>query len=186
MKKLTVIIALMLVVTIGGVYATWNYAQGEVLAVDEYLDGTTTRITEKVIDTAKGKIAIDDSNFSIVIDDANNDKQAELVVSGSIQVTFTPSDGADETVTASGIPLQFTISHTGMVHDGQPIFTYVSGPVAINGGAPVKSVQLTQTELQIGFTQAIVLPTANDYDLFKQDLHNGSLCITVAEFITTP
>ena len=186
MKKLTVIIALMLVVTIGGVYATWNYAQGEVLAVDEYLDGTTTRITEKVIDTAKGKIAVDDSNLSIEIDDSNNDKIAELVVSGYIQVTFTPSDGADESVSVNGIPLQFTISHTGLLHDGQPIFTYVSGPVAINGGAPVKSAQITQTEMQIALTQKIELPFVADYDQFKSDLHNGSLCITVSELVTTP
>lgn len=30
MKKLSLLVALMLIITVGGVYAAWNYAQGEV------------------------------------------------------------------------------------------------------------------------------------------------------------
>ena len=34
MKKLSVLIALVLCVTIGGVYAAWNYSQGTTASVD--------------------------------------------------------------------------------------------------------------------------------------------------------
>ena len=39
MKKLSLLIALALLVSIGGVYATWNYAMGDAASVDAYLDG---------------------------------------------------------------------------------------------------------------------------------------------------
>ena len=105
MKKLTVIIALMLVITIGGVYATWNYAQGDVAKVDKYLD-SVTKITDKVVTTSKGTIAIDATGLSILIDDADNNHVAELSVTGSVTVTFTPNEGADADVKANGIKLQ--------------------------------------------------------------------------------
>ena len=74
-KKLRVFVALILCVTIGGVYATWNYAQGQVLDASKYLDGQT-HLTDKVVETAKGTITVDTSTLEISIDDENNDFEA--------------------------------------------------------------------------------------------------------------
>ena len=91
MKKLSILIALALILTVGGVYATWNYAQGSVPSVPKALDGST-KITDKVVDSkSKGNIYVDPSNLLIQIDDANNDHYAELTVTGSIKITFTPN-----------------------------------------------------------------------------------------------
>lgn len=180
MKKLTIIVALMLIVTIGGVYATWNYAQGDVSKVDKYLD-SVTKITDKVVTTSKGTISVDSTNLSIVIDDANNDHTAELSVTGYVQITFTPNDGADADVIANGIKLKYSMSNTGLTHNGDDIFTYATGDVALNGGNATKSIQIPAADLGITLKNAISLPTVADYEAFKASLHTGSLCITVSE-----
>ena len=183
MKKLTVIIALMLVVTIGGVYATWNYAQGSVAKVDKYLDGST-KITDKVVTTAKGTISVDTSAVEIIIDDANNDHVAELSVTGDIVITFTPNEGADANVATNGIVLQYQMSNTGLTYLGNPIFTYNTAVVQLNGGAATKSVTIPATDLGIALYDAgLTLPDVATYEAFKAQLHTGSLCFTVSEVV---
>ena len=183
MKKLTVIIALMLVVTIGGVYATWNYAQGNVAKVDKYLD-SVTKITDKVVTTAKGTIAVDTTGVSIVIDDADNNHVAELYVTGDIVVTFTPNEGADQDVDANGIALQYQMSNTGLIYGGNPIFTYNTSVVQIDGGAPVLSATIPADSLGLAlYDPALTLPNVDTYEAFKAQLHTGSLCFTVSEVV---
>ena len=182
-KRISVLIVLALIVTIGGVYATWNYAQGDTASTFEGLDSVTV-ITDKVVDAAAGSIAIDVSNLLIKIDDANNDHIAELYKEGYIEITFTPNNGADASVVANGIPLQYQISCTGtdFVYNGEHIFTYTSDPVVINDGEAVLSIQIPASELDINLNGEIKLPTAADYDAFKLALASGSLIVTVGEY----
>ena len=109
MRKLSILIALILCVTIGGVYATWNYAQGNVASTTKY---ASMIITDKVVDTAKGTITVDTSNLIVTIDDSNNDFKGEMALSGYVTVTFTPNTGADEDVSSHGIPLQYSLGTT--------------------------------------------------------------------------
>ena len=179
MKKLTVIIALMLVVTIGGVYATWDYAQGAVANAEKALDGQTT-ITAKVITTSKGTITIDPSNLSIVIDDANHDHIGELTTSGSILVTFTPNTLADPAVRNQGIKMQFKVAVNNLTYNGTPVFTVVTDPVPINGGVSTMSATIPVEDLGIQLSH-LELHTPEEYDDFYQVLHQGNISITVSE-----
>ena len=182
MKKLSLLVAIILCVTIGGVYATWNYAQGSVTSQTKYFDGTTV-ITNKVVSTAKGTIAIDTSALNIVIDDTNNDHVAELNVSGSVRVTFTPaSSGVDTDVAANGIKMQYAIGLTGsQVYEGANIFT-VDSTVQAMGTTATKSFTIPAADIEELITLAnITLPTASDYDEFKEALHSGAISITVSE-----
>ncbi len=184
MKKLSLLIALALILSIGGVYATWNYAQGDAVDVSAYLD-RRTMITDAVVDaTPKGTIAVDTSNFSLTIDDDNNDHVAELIKDGWIDITFTPSAGADAGVAANGIALQYVLSCTGgsFEYNGNHIFTYSSDPVILNDRNATKSVRIEAGDIDIALNGSISLPTVADYEAFKRALHSGSLIFTVSEY----
>ncbi len=95
MKKLGLLAAMAMVVTVGGVYATWNYAQtGNVAEVGTM---ATVVVPEAVVSTVKGSLEVSHNTLSIRIDDLGNDNDhvAELVFEGSLTVTFTPALGAD-------------------------------------------------------------------------------------------
>lgn len=184
MKKLSVLVALILCVTIGGVYATWNYAQGNVSSTTKYFDAGTV-ITDKVVDTAKGTINVDTSNLKITIDDANNDFNGEMEISGSVSVTFTPNTGADETVASNGIALQYSLGTTSnYTYDGNDIFT-VKSDVQTLGTGKVFTIQADALAALIELN-VVHLPTVEEYQAFKDALHSGAISITVSEVPVTP
>ncbi len=180
MKKISILIVLAMVLTIGGVYATWNYAQGNVDSVE--LSPVVT-LTDKVVDTAKGEIAVDMSGLTISIDDTNNDYDAELVMDGAINVTFTADNLAPAEVKANGIKLQYTLTvTTPWEFGGVQVFTVDADPIAMNGGAATFTATITADELMDAITLGdISLPTVDDYDAFAQVLKQGSITITVSE-----
>ena len=186
MKKLTALIAMALVITITGVYAAWNYAEGNVSNTTKWLDGNTTIITDATQATAKGTIHVDTTHLQIIIDDTDSNYEAELSVEGYILVSFTPNPGASVTE----IPLQFCLqanpAGTPKYNDSD-IFTFNSNQVAINSGNAVGSaqVQIDATELisecALALNGTITLPTIDDYTNFKNALHVGSIGIVVSE-----
>ncbi len=138
MKKLSTLIAILLIATIGGVYATWNYSQGEVTSRTSYFDDIT-KITDKVVDNAKGEIVITKNDLAITIDDSDNDHFAEWKLTGSLTVTFTPNAGADQTVKDSGIDLEWSLlttnSGTGSttwVYEGVNVFFVKTDAVTLS------------------------------------------------------
>ena len=183
MKKISLLLMLAVILTMGGVYAAWNYAQGSVPPIPKALDGQT-KITDKVVDSnSKGNISVDVSNLSIQIDDANNDHYAELTVSGYIDITFTANKGADASVVENGIALKYALSCSGLQYLEDHIFNFSTAEVVLNEGAPAKMVRIEADELGITLKNDIYLPTVEDYDEFYTALHTGTLMITVSEYI---
>lgn len=183
MKKLSLLIALALLVTVGGVYATWNYAQGTASYREKYL---TAHLTDKVTDTAKGVIEVNIDGLSLTIDDANNDHHGELIIAGEIVITFTPNEGADQDVDRDGIALQYQLGTTADYnYNGNPIFTVNTAIQTLNEGAATKSITIPASELQGLITLTDVeLPDVDAYSAFKTALHSGSIQITVSEVAT--
>ena len=107
MKRLSVIISLALVVTIGGVFAAWNYSNGTATGI------TTTRVLDMASITTtveKGKITANSTGMTLIVDDAKSVNpetgksfKAVLTGTGSINITFTPDTSAEPTVQANGI-----------------------------------------------------------------------------------
>jgi DUF4097 and DUF4098 domain-containing protein YvlB len=180
MKKISILIVLAMILTIGGVYATWNYAQGN---VEDVSLNPVVSLTEKVVDTAKGTIAVDASGLTISIDDANNDYDAELVMTGNVNVTFTADTLASAEVKANGIKLQYTLTvTTPWEYEGTQVFTVEADPIAINNGAATFTATITADELMDAITLGdISLPTPEAYDAFEAILANGNITITVSE-----
>jgi len=194
MKKFSLIAAMALCVTIGGVYATWNYSQGDVATKQNFL---LPSMETAVTGTSKGTIEIDLNNVAVKVDDSNNDHKAELVWSGDyIIVTFTPAQGADSAVATNGIQMTYTISVTENWTYGDPEVHVLTVNQATVQGANVSYTNGTATlgaaclEFQIPVSDLaalisigdISLPTHQDYLNFQTKLNQGNIKITVSEY----
>jgi hypothetical protein len=119
MKKISILIALILCATIGGVYATWNYAQTDDITDRNY--EVVATIADAVQNGTNGTYTVT-SNAKLVIDDANNDKVAELdFVSTSttnpdedvfLKVVFKPSESAPPAIKEEAVPTEMYFSFT--------------------------------------------------------------------------
>lgn len=110
MKKLSILVALILCVTVGGVYAVWTYS-----GTDDVVD---TNAEVKVVleaATLDGSIGAfsAESNLTLSIDQkAGSNHIAELVFKSNdsnpifMTFTFTPSAGADMDIKNNGIPAE--------------------------------------------------------------------------------
>ena len=198
MKKLGAIIALATCVTIGGVYATWNYAQGGANSVDQTF---AVSLAGTDITTTKGRFVVDTSRVSISIDDqigsdgttTVGDHVAELYITGDITITFTPNAGADETVTTEGVAMEYSISMgyaNGTTdpwkYEGVDVFTIDSTKQSINNGNATLTATITADDLlSLIHLNQISLPTLEDYNAFHTVLHTAWFVITVNEVTTT-
>ena len=110
MKKLSVLIALFMCVTIGGVYATWTYAGTDDIA-DSYEEISIT-VTDAELSGANGTYKIT-SNFKLEIDQRDDDHYAELKFVSidsnpvAMTLTFTPASYAPDPVKKSAVPTEF-------------------------------------------------------------------------------
>ena len=193
MKRLGLIIAMALVLTVGGVYATFNYAQDNVDPVNATL---TKAIAGTNTETAKGTIAIDASGFTIRVDDKgvleNGEGNGTLVTGyrnqGTVKVTFTPAKGADETVTNEGVTLKLTISFSNNRYNGEDIFQttgeYPATGVPLGKGTKNDVTGVFEYDVELGKYLAvneISLPTMSDYESFSIAYGNAQITITVSE-----
>lgn len=90
-RVLSLLIALAILVTVGGVYATWMYAQSDMTAVHGHIGSFGLASAE--INHPQGTFTVDATNAHLIIDQkGTSDYTAELRAEGAITVKFTPSD----------------------------------------------------------------------------------------------
>jgi len=123
MKKLTLLLALIVCVTVGSVYAAWIYTGSTVSVAERPLShGMATATTNGDI----GILTVVHNDIDIKIDQtAVGDYRAKLVITGSIQVKFTPNDGAPEDAVNNAVPAQMTVYATNVnenLYEGSPIY----------------------------------------------------------------
>ena len=203
MKKISTLIALATLVTVGSVYASWQYTTGT-LKTDFFLDGTTNvGITDKV-GAKKGALTIDREAFSVVIDDTNNDHHADFSVNGQLTITWKPANYGALTAEekANGLKLYFKLDSTISDYKNVKVFALCADAHAI--AAPQKNGEGEETTFTYTITAAeidkalsfytntfsdnedtddgdLFLDTEPEYDAFKENLHNGALKITIGE-----
>ena len=106
MKKLSLLIALCMLLTIGGVYATWSYV-GSTDIIDAFAESKVT-IADAVIEGTYGIYKID-SNLVLTVDQANDNHEATLVFGSNndqpvyLTVTFTPRVNAPKAIKDNAI-----------------------------------------------------------------------------------
>ena len=115
MKKLSVLLALMLCVTITGVYAAWTYAGTNDIA-DAFVESKIT-IADAELTGANGTYTIT-SNLVLTVDQANEDHEAELIFSSNdgqpiyLKVTFTPATNAPQAIKDNAVPSELYFDTT--------------------------------------------------------------------------
>ena len=122
MKKLSLLIALILCVTVGGVYANWVYSGStDVLDQTKMKSINLTDITES---GEFGTYTLNADNLLIKIDQANENYHAKLVVEGSVTVTFKPGENVSPSIKANGVPTTLTInSDDAWTYEGKTFLT---------------------------------------------------------------
>ena len=207
MKKLSVLIALFLCVTIGGVYATWTYS-GNVDVTDGEVEIKAT-IAGAEYTGACGTYTVT-SNLILEVDQANKDHEAKLVFKSNnneaiyLKIVFKPSVDADKTVKAEGIdselyftvstPMQYTMDAEGN-YDANgtnvvDIFTFanpsdgeftpnITWTKEADGTFSVTYNEAFLTS-QISLTQTFVLDTKAEHDAFKTCL-GGNIVARVTD-----
>lgn len=198
MKKLSVLIVLMLVLTISGVYATWTYTQTTDVA-DEAVN-MAMNLTDVVYAGSYGTYKVDHSGVTLTIDPKpGTTHTTALTISGSIVVTFTPATHAPVEIKQNGVDSTFTftlsnnawtfdddttdanpakavvtLNHTGE-HDvtwtpvGDGTFTFTLDAAAI-----AEHISLGE----------FVLDTKVKYDAFNAALAQGQIIFTVSDGTT--
>ena len=212
MKKLSILMALLLVLTIGGVYATWSYAGTNDIA-DAFAEAKVT-IEDVELIGANGTYKIE-SNLVLSIDQANEDHEAELVFSSNdsnpiyLKVTFTPAANAPQSIKENAIPtelyfgtttdMKYSIDSEGNYSTtGTPtdIFTFSnpsdgnfsenvtwSGPQA--DGSFTYSLTETELKTMITLSRTFVLDIKAEHDAFRTAL-TGNIVARVTDGIVTP
>lgn len=200
MKKFTMLVALILCVTIGGVYATWTYQGGEVQQLHQHFNVYMGAVDN---DEAKGVLKTVMNALSIKLDDANNDYVAEAAVEGYIEFVFAPKTNASDTVRDEGIDLTFALGQTdpAFVFEGKNVFTITDGTGDLGKGqkitaenASTLSAYNTDLAAHVGsfyycikasdlankITTDIYLPTYEDYQAMVNILNNTQAHIGIS------
>lgn len=176
-----------LLTTVGGVYAQFTYAQGN---VDEQVISAQKNLAEAVGgETKKGTINVT-GKYLVSIDDTDNNLTTETTITDTLKVSFTPAaQGADADVRDHGIPLKMTIVIGGTnKYDNKALFAlktaYTEGGVLLNGGEKVKDTEVSlnlanyiEWQEQEGFT----LSTFAEYEAFKAAFEGTTITVTVSE-----
>ncbi|MBE6609162.1 MAG: hypothetical protein E7634_00660 [Ruminococcaceae bacterium] len=192
MRKLSILVALILCVTIGGVYATWSYPGADV--ADGHHE-VVVELEQATLGGSSGSYAIE-SNLRIGIDQTGvGDYSAKLLFQSAnsddpyIKLTFTPSDLAPDDVKANGLDSEFyLVTTTDMQYNGDDIFTFSNpsdGTFTKNvtwtkeGNSFTCTYNLADIEEMITLSKDFVLDTKAKYDEFSAALAgNIKLCLT--------
>lgn len=211
MKRLGIVAALALVVTVGGVYATWNYANKDVeTATATYKVSLSGLGTE----TQKGSLKVVGSSHNLKVDDIGGYK-AGLVcdAAGKFTVTFeakSAADGVAQDVIDNGIHLKWYVecvlnsNVTDVNGDGEVTYLdlqYKNTPVfAVDSSETIIDRQDYTTKSGSTFTYEIpvsevmakltlgdfVLDERSEYDAFEDVLELCTFHVHVLESATGP
>ncbi len=192
MKKLSTIIALALVITIGGVYAAWNYSQGTAngAVIERKLN-----MASIVSTTSKGTITADTTGFTLLVDDDANDGKTHCAVlnaTGHIAVVFAANEGADASVAEEGIPMIATITVTKaedaeqVTPDGEDQAVDILAP-AVDNVVEVKRDADNDNDLKTGWIMATDIAQALVFcgggDVYLNDLaENQAFAVKMAKY----
>ena len=173
-----------LLTTVGGVYAQFTYAQGN---VNEQVISAQKNLAEAVGgETKKGTINVT-GNFTVSIDDTNGDLITETSITDTLKVSFTPApQGADADVRDHGIKLKMTIVIGGTnKYDNKALFAlktaYTETGVLLDGGNKVKDAVSVNLTDYIEWKQEFTLSTMAEYNNFKTAFEGTTITVTVNE-----
>ncbi len=191
MKKLGLLFAMILCVTIGGVYATWTYTQNTDVA-DETIN-MTMNLTDVAYSGSYGTYKIDTTSLKLKIDPkVNTTHTTALYIEGEIVITFTPNSVAPEKIKKEGVAstFKFGLTNSNWIYEDKNIVALAhSDAENITWGQPdaqgVFTFIITAEDLSEHITLTeFILDTKAKYDSFNTALGQGQITITVSDGVT--
>ena len=204
MRKIALLVALALIISVGGVYATWRYST---LAVSDFEYNLSDALSITLVDTtdsAKGSIAAPNS-LRLTIDDDNGDHKPDWDAdianeTGSLTVKFTPNVGASNVTLKYYITLS-NYDYTCPVHGAnQKIFNptedkdttidgfqILSGELEYTGGTAAVEVNYTAAQIQaaLNLNTNLSIDSINEYNAYSEAVGNVKLVLCVEEVTAT-
>ena len=214
-KRLNTLLLAAALLTTGGVYASWSYAEGPAAEATIH---RLVNIASETVSSKKGTIDIVNNSLQFLVDQSSEGQyKAELVISGSLEIKFTPtpaSSGTDPDVVEYGIPLEMAVTHTYGTwdHDGNPetapidVFEITDPGHVLKRGAKIKDpytilsvptaqqddtnttnvIENTGLSLHIRLKDNIILDTYDKYLSFKAFLEGEGKEIKITISEHTP
>ena len=199
MKKVSLLIALALIVTIGGVYATWTYTQSTDIA-DEAVH-KSLNLTKVTYEGTYGTYEINTTNLSMLIDPKDGTVHTTaLKITGELVISFTPATYAPEEIKQNAVAstFAFTLSNDNWTYDDDTTDAEVAKPIVTLEHTGTHDISWTR-EADGTFTYTMdattlaghitltefTLDTKADYDAYNTELAKGQIVITVSDGITS-
>ena len=190
MKKLSLLIALCMLLTIGGVYATWTYTQNTDVA-DEAVN-MNMNLTDVAYSGSYGTYKVDTSSLKLAIDPkAGTTHTTALYIEGNIVITFTPNSVAPVEIKENGLDTTYTLSLSN------PNWQYNSQNIVTLNHAEAHDIEwVKQADGTFTYTISaadlaghislaeIVLDTKTAYDAYNAVLGKGAIVISVSDGTT--
>ena len=189
-------------VTIGGVYATWTFAENESTAANTTVNVAMTGVSS---DTKKGTLNVmvmGENGFTLAVDDADSNHIADIKKTGVVTVTFTPSASASQEVKQSGIDVQCVVSYAPYTngpasleewtYDSKQIFDITTGesaPILLNKSAATYNAEtgtftwtISAAAIGIELENDFLIDTLAKYNAMNEELAKGHFVLTVSEY----
>ncbi len=135
MKKISVLLALIICVTIGGVYAAWIYSDMETTAVESQISHSMETATST---TAEGELHITQNTLNLIIDQTSEkDYTPVMKLTGYVELMFKPNPGATNTkIYEEAINVKvslYTVDAETNLFYGDPIYKATDNTLTISG-----------------------------------------------------
>lgn len=186
MKKLSILIALVLCVTIGGVYATWVYSQSDDVA--DITGAKAITMTEATFTGTYGTYHVDTTGLTMQVDPKEGTTHTTaLKISGNLVINFTPNTYAPVEVKENGVPstFAFSLSNPNWKYNGSSIITVDTNKhniVWTPDGSGAFTFTITAAELANYITLTeFTLDTKVEYDDYDAVLTNGQIVVSVSD-----
>lgn len=186
MKKLSLLIALCMLISIGGVYATWVYSQS-----DDVMDITGAKaitMTEATSTGTYGTYTVDTQSLVMKVDPAvGTTHDTALKIEGNIVIKFVPNVYAPESVKNNAVPstFAFSLSNENWTYEGQKVLTVDTTAYNIewesnDDGSFTYTIDAQKLAEYIQLT-VFTLDTKIKYDAFDKVLTYGQVIISVSD-----
>lgn len=187
MKKLSLLIALCMLISIGGVYATWVYSQSDDVA--DITGAKAITITEATFTGTYGTYNVDTSGLTMVVDPKEGTTHTtSLKIEGNLVIKFTPNTYAPVEVKENGVAstFAFSLSNNAWNYDSKAIMTVDTQKHAISWGSPDGNGVFTYTidaSTLAGYLTLteFILDTKADYDAYDRVLTEGQVVINISD-----
>lgn len=190
MKKLSLIMAMVLIATIGGVYAAWQYAEGA--PTSAHRDITIT-LEDPQLTTAKGTLTYVEDNLLMRIDQESSVSwNAVLKITGSVTFKYTKATGVGASDDTVDLQMKLTLIDANGTYLGEKILTLKDGSTDVtevdgiavgttDAGTGLLTIQGSKIAEYLKLGATFNLPTYADYQAFNTALGAPVLKIQVSE-----